>query len=270
VNPALSSARLKIDRAKEHFNNLGSAINTRSAEKADKPISTEFDPNGRSFKLPQDSGDHLLHWSLIAGDVFHNLRSALDHLVLQLALANGTSLAAASEFTFFPVCMSGREFRNTTRQLKPHLSRSALADIKTLQPYSTANAMKPAEHNVLYIISKLDNIDKHRMLLVVEEGYTITDVTIRRQDESIIKPVIRPNVWATMKDTAKLSSVDFSRIEPERDETVDMDVYLSVDVFLNEPELGIGVPVRLRNLLRQCINRVEAVVNMFGEKFFNE
>ena len=270
LNPALSSARLKIDRAKEHFNYLGSAINTRSAEKAGEPISTEFEPHGRIFKLPQESGDHLLHWSLIAGDAFHNLRCALDHLVLQLALVNGTSLTTASKSTFFPVCMSGREFRNTARLLKPHLSPIALTDIKTLQPYYTADPIKPAERNVLYIISKLDNIDKHRMLLVVEEGYSITDVTIRRKDKSIIKPDIRANVWAPMKDTAELGSVDFSRIEPERDEEVDMDVYASVEVFLNEPELGIGVPVRLRILIRQCINRVEAVVNIFGKKFFSE
>lgn len=271
-NPALDSVRLKIDRAKQHFNYLGSAINTRSAEQAGKAVSTELDPHRGGFKLPQDTGSHLAQWSLIVGDAFHNLRSALDHLVLRLAVLNGTSHADAQEVTFFPVCLDGPSFRSSVKGFKRCISQETLAALKTLQPYTTANAVKiPAKHNILYIVSQLDNIDKHRMLLVIEGGFSITDVTLRRKDESIIKPSIRPDVWAPMKDTAELGSVDFSGVNLEGDETVDMDVYASVDVFLNEPELELGDrPVKLRVLLRRCIERVDAVVNAFGKQFFGE
>jgi hypothetical protein len=270
MNPALSSVRLKIDRAKEHFNYLSTAVNTRSAEQADKTISTELEANGRGFKLPEEPSIHLFRWALIVGDIFHNLRCALDHLVLQLALLNGASLRDASESTFFPVCMSGDEFRSSVKRFKQHISFRALAAIKTLQPYYRAKLRGvPAVHSHLYIISKLDNIDKHRMLVVVDEGCSINDVTIKRTNGIIVKPTIRPDVWTTLKDRADLSSVDFSSVELEVNEVVNMDVYASVDVFLNEPELGLDA-MRLRILLRQSIIHVETIVDSFGKMFFGE
>jgi hypothetical protein len=270
VNPALSSARAKIDRAKEHFNNLGSAVNARSAEQAGKTISTELEPNRRGFKLPQESDAHLAYWALIVGDIVHNLRCALDHLVLQLAVLNGTSLAVASESTFFPVCIDGTSFRSSVKGFKQHISRDALAALKAFQPYCAGKIKNiPSERSVLYIISKLDNIDKHRMLVIPDEGYTISDVTIRTKDGMVAKPPIKPDIWMPMKDRADLSSVDFSRVELEGNETVDMDVYASVDVFLNEPELGLGA-MKLRTFLRQSILHVETVVDWFGERFFSE
>ena len=44
-----------------------------------------------------------VEWSLILGDLLHNLRSALDHLAWQLVVDGG---GTPSQDTNFPVCCS--------------------------------------------------------------------------------------------------------------------------------------------------------------------
>jgi hypothetical protein len=269
-DPRLVSVRAKLERAVDHFNDLGSAITIHGAKDADNPISSEFDPHGRSFKLPHNPNPHLTNWALIVGDIIHNLRCALDHLVLQLALVNGTPLAEASEVTFFPICLDGPSFRSSVREFKRCISKEALTALKTVQPYYASKVRNlPVEASVLLIISKLDNIDKHRMLVVVEEGYTISDVTIRTKDGMVAKPPIKPDIWMPMKDSAELCSVDFSAVQFEGQDEMSMDVHSSVDVFLNEPGLALEA-MRLRTILPLCIRYVETIVNSFGQWFFGE
>ncbi len=139
-----------------------------------------------------------------------------------------------------------------------------------MQPYNAANVRGlPIDSNVLLIISKLDNIDKHRMLVVVEEGYTISDVIVRQKDGTMLRPSIKPDIWMPMKDSAELSSVDFSTIQFEGQDEMSMDVYSSVDVFLNEPGIGPGA-MRLRTILPMCIRYVETIVNAFEKLSFGE
>ncbi len=93
--PDFSGCWAKIGRAKEHRDTLEGEVGTISGERAKVPLGNRIDV---SLRFDHQSGDHVVRtkealpeerlrrWGLITGDVVHNLRGALDHLVWQLAL----------------------------------------------------------------------------------------------------------------------------------------------------------------------------------------
>lgn len=104
-----------------------------------------------------------MRWSLLLGDAVHNLRSALDHLVYQLALLQQDPLPAGIERSgAFPVCVTEKDFQKQSHRLAG-IDCKAQKQIKALQPF---NAPKPQKHP-LHWLALLDNIDKHRRLNVV-------------------------------------------------------------------------------------------------------
>ena len=81
----------KLDRAKTHFQALNKSIGAFKRSKTQDFIVTHFDPDtgekALSLKILKEPKNP--EWGLILGDMVHNLRSALDHLVWQLVLLNG-------------------------------------------------------------------------------------------------------------------------------------------------------------------------------------
>jgi hypothetical protein len=269
MNPCLVSVRAKIERSKHHFNELSDALNVWGAQQADKPILGNLQADG-TFSFPKGDDAPYIQWSLIVGDIVHNLRSALDHLVLHLALLHGTKLEVAAELTSFPVALNAPEFRSAIRSFKRCISLDALAALKSCQPYVAAKLRGlPAESHTLYVISKLDNTDKHRTLLFLTEAFQVTDATITDESGFIAKPAIKPNVWIEMKDRAEIGSLDLSLVDFERKDKMQVDVKASTEIFINEPSLGLGA-MRLRVGMRQCIELADAIVDQFGKGFFGE
>jgi hypothetical protein len=87
---SLRGARIKIDRAKEHFDNLNMAIRTFGAG---RPYRVEikkdtYNPSHEEYHFRSEAPIPD-KWGAILGDCVHNLRSALDLLVVELVLANG-------------------------------------------------------------------------------------------------------------------------------------------------------------------------------------
>src|SRR5260370_28200532 len=103
------------------------------------------------------------------GDCVHNLRSALDHLVYQLAILNKAP-ASARDKTSFPIFLDQNGFIGVTnKKVKPYVSAEAFAQIERSQPYFTANPseLPLMERHTLWVLSQLDIIDKHRLILVL-------------------------------------------------------------------------------------------------------
>ena len=108
---------------------------------------------------PPDLPDH---WSGLIGDFIHNLRSALDHLAYQLVLLNGNQPNHSS----FPIME--REFRYVDGVAQPTISLVGVSDavleeIKAVQPYGAPHGIS---RSPLWWLKELDNIDKHRHLLL--------------------------------------------------------------------------------------------------------
>jgi hypothetical protein len=72
------SAKLKVDRAKQHIRNLRTTLNSYS-----QSARLEFGPEGSFITVTIDSGAEPT-CSLIIGDAVHNLRAALEHAFWEL------------------------------------------------------------------------------------------------------------------------------------------------------------------------------------------
>lgn len=96
-------------------------------------------------------------WAVIAGEVVHQLRSALDHLACQLVEANHGSV---TNKTAFPIFDSPNECEARIEGILKGASVEAISFIKALKPYKGGNQM-------LFALHRLDITDKHRLLIAV-------------------------------------------------------------------------------------------------------
>lgn len=137
----------------------------------------EPDPDNSGQFLLKVSADEIpiAPCSLVIGDIVQNLRSALDHLVYELAAAHTNLLTDKEERdSQFPI-IGDESLKGDTgngpvvwkknalpRQLKC-ISPSAQSIIEGLQPYQLGTSFR---NHPLWRLVELSNIDKHRMLHV--------------------------------------------------------------------------------------------------------
>jgi hypothetical protein len=168
----------KIARAKAHSDELEKHILRTYRRKLNHPqIGIKADPQTREGILyiskMRDLSEINRQTALIAGDVIHNLRSALDHLVYQLAVEHTNDNIVDPNATQFPICdrrgrspdKKGRGGSGFRREAKRHLGEVDLlhrARIESFQPYPRRKG-----RNFLYLrlLRDLDNRDKHRLLV---------------------------------------------------------------------------------------------------------
>jgi hypothetical protein len=163
--------RVKVERAKQHLEQLAAEILAVEYTHILPPDpKTGVPPNpivllhpNRYRKVPTFSVDVLT----LAGDIIHNLRSALDHLAQQL-VAVGLVInpppvpLTRREFKRlgFPIAETRKEYKSLKRSKVKGMLPKAVKAIDALKPYKRGN---PA----LWRIHELDIIDKHRALLLV-------------------------------------------------------------------------------------------------------
>lgn len=93
--------------------------------------------------------------AVIAGDGIHNFRSALDHLVWQLALLQ---TPGPSRSTQFPIVSEEKDFASQGFRIAD-LAADHQAMIERHQPYHRGGKTSP-----LWQLKELSNFDKHRVL----------------------------------------------------------------------------------------------------------
>ncbi|MBI4261368.1 MAG: hypothetical protein HY658_12475, partial [Actinobacteria bacterium] len=111
--------------------------------------------------------------SLVLGDALHNYRSALDHLVFQLALM-GRDGGDAPEGTQFVIRDTPEAFEKAkARGYLDGVAQQHQDMIESVQPYRSAD---PALHP-LGLLRDLSNVDKHRIihLFEVAPGFSTPD-----------------------------------------------------------------------------------------------
>lgn len=156
-------ARLKVERAEHHINNLYLEA-FRFMEKNPYIVYAHPDLEGRGDVIKLEGVDALPDpLVLVLGDALHNLRSALDHALIATAI-NPTPR------TMFPV-------RNTVQELKAAISgglkEHAPAEIidfivNVIQPYKGGNG------EAIWGLHGLDIDDKHKLLIAHLEYTHIT------------------------------------------------------------------------------------------------
>lgn len=157
----------KLDRADKHLADLGRAVEDFLESK----------PFDAARTVSDDGHDHIISWTrtaeipveiaLIAGDAVHNVRSALDHLAVEIerasALTQGHELTVAEERRpQFSVALNDADFETQVKRYFTFTAPATIDVIRVFQPCS----MVPVEpkRSPLYQVSNLDNADKHRVL----------------------------------------------------------------------------------------------------------
>jgi len=164
VSAEFTSSRSKLSRAKEHLDILYQEI---TRWKQSEPCVVFKEPNA-------DAGDYswwaeivkatpLIRWSLITGDIVHNLRSSLDNMVWELAVLKSGPAPPRPKIIQFPIADDPDGFRSELYRIAA-LSAEAQARIERAQPY---NRKHPELPPLLGLVRDFKNLDKHRLLNVV-------------------------------------------------------------------------------------------------------
>jgi hypothetical protein len=159
----LESARAKIDRANYHLSRLRDAIESdRKAKKYGIVIEHELQADEIIVKVVMPP-DVFVHYSIIAGEIIGHARSALEHAVWEMVPA---PIVGRTGFPVFTIETKADKLKPNDGYYDHHgigkiegINASAAAIIKAAQPFGP-----DYETNLLYILNKLWNRDKHQLL----------------------------------------------------------------------------------------------------------
>lgn len=153
-NDPLYSPKLKIERAKTLIQEADARVSDYTGA-VDCTLVVGPHPNeeGQSVAISKVAEAVPVEIALIVGDAIHSLRTALDHLVGCLSVANGKSLKGVS----FPFDANAKGFAISAPKKIKKLTPAAQKLIYRMKPYGGGN-------NFLYLLNKLDVRDKHQTL----------------------------------------------------------------------------------------------------------
>ena len=236
--PNLSGVRTKLNRAQKHFDEVDAAVeSTLGAEKKREDAPPyKYEPRRCELSVfcPKPGPvDPALPVAI--GDCIHNLRSALDHLAFQLAVLNNKASEAEKKISF-PVCLTRKEFDSFVgKKLAPFIDGKALAEIEELQPYNTG-AVHDAD--VLWVISQLDIIDKHRLLVVIARHLRPIGVKMSLPNGRLVTAKLPDSEWAPMEDGTEIARVNLLSMF---DAPGKVEVNLEVSAMVSLKDTGLAV-----------------------------
>lgn len=183
----------KLDRSEYHLDALSAEVRGVMELNAEA-METRFNPIDQSYSSIFKEPRPIPHvdLGLILGDVIHNMRSALDHLVAILVADTGHQVHTAHQF---PIGNGPNDWqrsvvnppRNRRSQLE-FVDPSYIAIIEEVQPYQPTTGLPS-----LAVVRDLSNADKHRLIHVVRRRLTA-----------------RPNVSAVHTIPYTITGIDYS------------------------------------------------------------
>ncbi|HLY68074.1 MAG TPA: hypothetical protein VKU60_21220, partial [Chloroflexota bacterium] len=177
------SWRLKLDRAEKHLKEFEVKVGDYIKRYPYVPERIKCNKKHHCWRYVlrvTEQPDPEL--AIALGDVIHNMRSALDHLATALVPTRRRYSAS------FPIILDNIEDAAlpTPYDLKSRaafdtavtgMPAKAIAIVKAFQPYRAGADRDPRFH-ALAILSRWENADKHRQLLVVSSGLDEGGITV--------------------------------------------------------------------------------------------
>jgi len=254
--PSLYGVDLKVARANRDLADLKESI--ASALHPDRyRISVERDPQTKNYvyrvyDVPAVEPD----WLLQAGEILYQLRSALDHLAWQLVVLDGGS---PSDKTQFPVRDSPLDRKGNARPLgtlMPEIKDPQILDLlNQCQPYSGTGleqlTRSEAREQPLWRLRVLNNIDKHRLLLIAVCALDLGTLWWALP-QGVANPLFRLNTVG-LKDGTPIAWFDFKGAEPPPN----FDPHPALQVVIREPDAARISHVNITDALSQLCWWVE-------------
>ena len=160
-----AGAKLKVQRAKKHIRELQSLLDSW-IDTNPYQVSVNEDAktglNYVSLEVTQTIPDDI---ALVIGDVIHNFRSVLDFIAYEIVTAAGGS----GNRVYFPFEGDRDSLKASSKYttIKSVSKKAASLILDTIKPYKTGNY-------TLWALNKIDNIDKHRLLIPSIQVVSIT------------------------------------------------------------------------------------------------
>jgi hypothetical protein len=269
--PDFSGCWAKISRANVHLEFLNERVKSFAMDMSSYKVITEDDWQTAKVFIDGEPEPPVEEWGAIIGDVVHNLRSALDHLVWQLTIANGHTpppviplkrrdpggiwrdIAFPIHVDTYPLDHLGNLIPWSASK-EPKSLWGVRPDLRTviqkLQPFSRR---KNSSKEPLAVLDELWNTDKHRHLHLAHFLVVLDDV------DTVVTSFVTPEV--TLRVVKKYAPrplkgcTEIGRLEnvgQHRHLGADMDVDLRVsfDVAFQQgpPAYGGGVMETLKRL----------------------
>ncbi len=171
--------RRRIRRAREQLRLLHPEL-TRFAEKQRERIVHHVESTRQIWLVEGDNEFVPIDYAIHIGDVLYNLRSALDHTVWQLVIANGQEPDRGNAY---PICRDQAAFDIAKGRALKGVSFEAQEAILQYQPW------RPSQHGLdLWLLHIMSIHDRHRHLLMAA-GYSggpmIGDVSSLKPDSMV-------------------------------------------------------------------------------------
>jgi hypothetical protein len=160
VDERLKHVTLKVKRANEHVAALERELRA-FLESGPYRVGAKHDPKTRKliyYVTAAESVPDCL--PLIAGDAIQNLMSALDHLAYQLVCNDTGDAPPNPNWIYFPIADDAAKYETKKRGKIEGASQKTFDAIDALKPYKGGN-------DLLWVLYRLNNIEKHRLLLAV-------------------------------------------------------------------------------------------------------
>jgi hypothetical protein len=186
--PSLAGPLARIDRADELLSDLDAAVTAfLAAPPYDIEERADLNPPTRMFVVTAVH-DVPARPRIIAGEVAHHLRVALDLLAYQLLLKAGINDAERLRACAFPIItnrdLSKADDKKThdksIRDKIDGIDKKAYDRIVAIQPCATNG-----DRSHLALVQELDNTDKHRLLLAAAASTSIAGFNFRDADGSV-------------------------------------------------------------------------------------
>lgn len=190
----LDGVYAKIQRANEGIKNLDVEISeflaSLTAPDRLKPyeVIRQLESDGREYVFRVRGNISVpLRFAVLTGEILHNLRSSLDHLIVALIIANNKTPNGNNQF---PICPSHKAWMNAKKDGRINgLSASAISILDGKQPYHNK---APLTH-ALWALNEMGNQDKHSLLHVVASAAKLGEnVTVGSNDDSAASAVLGP------------------------------------------------------------------------------
>lgn len=201
---------------------------------------------GETPKAPID-------WSVRLGEILYNLRSALDHLVWQLVLANGQE---PGRHTAFPIVRHegawGKQARNELRGV----SQADVNTIRRIQPIEGGPGL-PFDALGLWRLHSLCNIDKHRHLVFAvasSDGPRLRPRLLPPDRPTSAPPIRGRGALGTIRKGQVMLSLNNASVKFEPDFPITIRF-----ADIGEREITAGI---VPTIVRECLEAVRGAVGV--------
>jgi len=197
-----SGIRLKLSRARQQIDVLEADVKAFLTG-GGEPYAPTINFNGTTQELTvsvkiNKTPDPM--WGVRVGEIVHNMRSALDHIVWELVILN-TGNPPRTNQNQFPIFETEAGFNaRGVRKFLHDVRADAINLIQSEQPFRTGEGVK----SPLWHMRELSNADKHRTLHIVGTLLHSFNVTFPPVAESFTAEVVEILGQGVMQQDAVL------------------------------------------------------------------